>query len=85
METEWTPRKWTSDETNLFCEILAYPVNSFMETSEKRVFKNKSNKVFDFIITELKKGLVSRRILFYCICLLFFFCFFLSSGAFRRE
>ena len=76
METEWTPRKWTSDEANLFCEILADPVNSFMETSEKRVFKNKSNKVFDFIITELKKGLVSRRILFYCICLLFFFFFF---------
>ena len=84
METERTPRKWTSDETNLFCEILADPVNSFMETSEKRVFKNKSNKVFDFIITELKKGLVSRRILFYCICLLFFW-FFLSSGAFRSE
>ena len=76
METEWTPRKWTSDETNLFCEILAYPVNSFMETSEKRVFKNKSKKVFDFIITELKKGLVSRRILFYCSYLLFFFFFF---------
>ena len=76
METEWTPRKWTSDEANLFCEILADPVNSFMETSEKRVFKNKSNKVFDFIITELKKGLVSRRILFYCICLLFLFFFF---------
>ena len=84
METERTPRKWTSDETNLFCEILAYPVNSFMETSEKRMFKNKSNNVFDFIITELKKGLVSRRILFYCICLLFFW-FFLSSGAFRSE
>ena len=76
METEWTPRKWTSDEANLFCEILADPVNSFMETSEKRVFKNKSNKVFDFIITELKKGLVSQRILFYCICLLFFWFFF---------
>ena len=76
METEWTPRKWTSDETNLFSEILAYPVNSFMETSEKRVFKNKSNKVFDFIITEIKKGLVSRRILFYCCCFLFFFFFF---------
>ena len=81
METEWTPRKWTSDETNLFCEILADPVNSFMETSEKRVFKNKSNKVFDFIITELKKGLVSRRILFYCICLLFF-CFFFKLWRF---
>ena len=28
-----------SDETNLFSEILAYPVNNFMETLEKGAFK----------------------------------------------
>ena len=30
--------KWSSDKTNLFCEILAYPEN-FMETLEKSAFK----------------------------------------------
>ena len=32
MEKEWTSYKWTSDETNLFCEILADLLNNFMET-----------------------------------------------------
>ena len=33
MEKEWPSHKRTSDETNLFCEILADPMNNFMETS----------------------------------------------------
>ena len=28
MEKERPSRKWTPDETNLFCEILAKPVNN---------------------------------------------------------
>ena len=32
MEKERTPHKWTSHETNLFCEILTDAVNNFMET-----------------------------------------------------
>ena len=35
MEKEQPSRKWTSDETNLFCEMLADPVNHVMETLEK--------------------------------------------------
>ena len=31
--------KWSSDKTNLFCEILAYPEKNFMETLEKSAFK----------------------------------------------
>ena len=40
MEKQQPSRKQTSDETNLFCEILADPVNNFMETLEKRALKN---------------------------------------------
>ena len=32
MEKERPSHKTTSDETNLFCEILADPVNNFMGT-----------------------------------------------------
>ena len=32
MEKERTSHKWTSDVTNLFCEILADLVNDFMKT-----------------------------------------------------
>ena len=32
METERQSHKWTSDEINLFCEILADLVNNFMGT-----------------------------------------------------
>ena len=40
MEKEQSSRKWTSDKTNLFCDILADLVNNFMETLEKRALKN---------------------------------------------
>ena len=39
MEKEWPSHKWTSDETNVFCEILADPVNFFMETLERGALK----------------------------------------------
>ena len=39
MDTGQAPLKWKSDETNLFCEILADPVSNFMETLEKRSLK----------------------------------------------
>ena len=32
MEKERTSQKWTSHETNLFCEILADLENNFIET-----------------------------------------------------
>ena len=32
MEKERPSHNWISDETNIFCEILADPVNSFVET-----------------------------------------------------
>ena len=31
-EKEGSSHNWISDETNIFCEILADPVNNFMET-----------------------------------------------------
>ena len=47
MKKERPSHKRTSDETNLFCEILADPMNNFMETSQR-------GKVFDSIIAEFK-------------------------------
>ena len=44
-----------SDETNLFSEILAYPVNNFMETLKKG--RSKKREVFDSIVVEFKEGL----------------------------
>ena len=35
MEKMRSSHKWMSDETNLFNEILASPVNNFMETLER--------------------------------------------------
>ena len=55
MEKEQLPRKWTSDKTNLFCEILADPVNNFKEMLEKRELKKSSTReVFDSIVVEFK-------------------------------
>ena len=55
MEKEQLPRKWTSDKTNLFCEILADPVNNFKEMLEKRALKKSSTReVFDSIVVEFK-------------------------------
>ena len=42
MEKERPSHKQTSDETNLFCVILADSVNSFMETLERRALKKPS-------------------------------------------
>ena len=40
MKKEQSSHKWTSDETNLFYENLADPMNSFVETLEKRALEN---------------------------------------------
>ena len=42
MDKERPSHKWTSDETNLFCVILADPVNNFMETLERGATKKPS-------------------------------------------
>ena len=49
--------KWDSDETNLFCEILADPVNNFMENLKRereRRQKAFNSELFDSIIAEFK-------------------------------
>ena len=54
-EKEGSSHNWISDETNIFCEILADPVNNFMETSGWWALKKAfSSKVFDSIIAEFK-------------------------------
>ena len=51
-------RNWTNDETNLFCKILADPVNNFMATLEKKVLKKASTKeVFKVIAAEFSQEL----------------------------
>ena len=51
-------RNWTSEETNLFCEILVNPSNNFMETLEKKALKKASTtEVFECIAQEFKSGL----------------------------
>ena len=57
MEKERTSRKWTSHETNLFCEILADPVNNFMETLQRGAKKAFSSKVFDSIVAKFKENI----------------------------
>ena len=62
MEKE-QPSLWTSDETNFFCEILANPINNFMETLENMTLKKSSlRKVFVSIITEFKECLENAQI-----------------------
>ena len=57
MEKEQPSRKWTSDETSLFCEILPDPINSFMETLEKRALKNYQHmKYLISLLLDLKKA-----------------------------
>ena len=34
-----TTRKWTVEETNLFCSLLAEPVTKFMLTLEQKTLK----------------------------------------------
>ena len=49
--------KWTSDETNLFCVILADPGNNFMKTLERGALKKTfTSELFNSIIAEFKKG-----------------------------
>ena len=42
MKKERPSHNWTSDEKNLFCEILADPVNKFMETIGRWALKKQS-------------------------------------------
>ena len=44
MDKEQPYRKWNSDETNLFCEILADTVNNFIELK-----KSFTRKLFNSI------------------------------------
>ena len=49
--------KWDSDETDLFCEILADPVNNFManlKRERERCQKAFNSELFDSIIAEFK-------------------------------
>ena len=55
MEKDRASHKWTFDETNLFWEILADPVNNFMETLERGMLK--SIQQWDPIIGKFKEGL----------------------------
>ena len=59
MEKERPSHKQTSDETNFFCEVLADPVDNFMDTLERERGAKKafSSELFDSIIAESKKGL----------------------------
>ena len=43
---------WASDETNLFCEILADPVKNFMENLEREALKKYS--AVNYLITLLQ-------------------------------
>ena len=61
MEKEQPSPKWTSDDTILFNEILADPVNNFMETREKRGLKKRLHmKYLIPSLLNLKKILSSR-------------------------
>ena len=42
MEKERSSHKWTSDESNLFCEILTDPGNNFVENLERGALKKHS-------------------------------------------
>ena len=58
MEKERPSHKLTSDETNFFCEVLADPVDNFMETLERGALKKHSavNYLIPLSLI-LKKGL----------------------------
>ena len=40
MEKKRPSHKWASDETNLFCKIVADPVNNFLKTLERGMLKS---------------------------------------------
>ena len=54
MKKDRPSHKWTSDETNLFCQILAGEqlYGNFIERVAKKAF---SSEVFDSIIAEFKE------------------------------
>ena len=57
MEKERPSHKWTSNETNLSCEILADPVKNVMKKfREKGAKKAFSSEVLDSIIAEFKEN-----------------------------
>ena len=56
MEKQWPSLNWTSDETNLFCEIFADPVKYFMETLERGALKRHSARKYLIpLLLNLKK------------------------------
>ena len=50
MKKERPSHKWTHDETNLFCEILADPVNSFMKALERERGALKKHSAVKYLI-----------------------------------
>ena len=52
---------WASDETNLFCEILADPVKNFMENLEREALKKHS--AVNYLITLLQNLKKAPKIL----------------------
>ena len=55
-------RNWTKDETNIFCRVLADPINNFVSTLEKRALKKASTKeVFEDILAEFKANLETEE------------------------
>ena len=62
MEKE-QPSLWPSDQTNPFGEILANPMNTFIETLENRALQKLSTgEVFDSIIVEFQECLENAQI-----------------------
>ena len=62
MEKERPSHKWTSDETNLSCEILADPVKNVMETLERGTLKRHSAvKYLIPLLLNLKKMSSSKK------------------------
>ena len=62
MEKQWPSLKWTSDETNLFCEIFADPVKYFMETLERGALKRHSARKYLIpLLLNLKKMFSSKK------------------------
>ena len=62
MEKERPSHKWTSDNTNLFCEILADLVNNFMRTLQRGALKKYSVvKHLIPLLLNLKKIFSSKK------------------------
>ena len=62
MENERTSHKWTSHETNLFCEILADLENNFIETLQRGALKRYSAvKYLIPLLLNLKRIFSSKK------------------------